>query len=215
MNTTSTPSGRPFRFRWYRWRRRLAAASAAVAAAGALLVLRPPAPPTVEVLAASRDLSGLAPLTGADTVVREVPAALAPEGALAPDHPVEGVSLRSPVHAGEILTEARLADPPAAGYGADLVAAPVRLADPGVAALLRPGSRVDVFAAGDPSTAEFPGPAAAPARTVVTDRPVIAVADAEGTPAGAGPLVVLAVTGPEARSLAGHSADRLSIAIRG
>ncbi|MEY9213873.1 Flp pilus assembly protein CpaB [Thermobifida halotolerans] len=217
MNATSDSSRRPLRFRWHRWRRLLGALSAATAAAGALLVLRPPPPPAAEVLVAARDLSGLAPLTGADTVVREVPEALLPEGALPAGHRVEGVSLRSPVRAGEILTEVRLADPPAAGYGADLVAAPVRLADADAVALLRPGSRIDVLAAvGDPLAAGFAGDGAVAARTIVADRPVVAVPSADPAAGEAGALVVLAVTEEEARSLAGHAgAGRLSIAIRG
>ncbi|KUP97607.1 Flp pilus assembly protein CpaB [Thermobifida cellulosilytica] len=214
-DTASTSPGRPFRFRLHRWRRLLAASAAAAAATGALLVLRPPPAPTVEVLVAARDLSGLSPLAADDAVVREVPEALAPEGALSPEHPVAGASLRSPVRAGEILTEVRLADPPAAGYGADLVAVPVRLADPGAAALLRPGSRIDVLAAADPLADGFAAREPAPARTVVADRPVVAVPDTDGADGGTGALVVLAVTEAEARSLAGHTADRLSIAIRG
>lgn len=125
-----------------------------------------------------------------------------------------GRALRSPVRAGEILTEVRLADPPAAGYGADLVAAPVRLADPALAALLHPGSRIDVLAAtSDPLAVESPGPETA--RRVVRDRPVITVVAEDGLAGSPGSLIVLAVTDEEAQALAGHAADRLSIAIRG
>ena len=108
----------------------------------------------------------------------------------------------------------RLADPPAAGYGADLVAAPVRLADPGAAALLRPGSRIDVLAAaGDPLVVDYPGPDTA--RRIVRDRPVITVVAEDDAAHSLGTLIVLAVTDEEAQALAGHAADRLSIAIRG
>ncbi|GAB7100967.1 hypothetical protein JCM3263A_24420 [Thermobifida fusca] len=214
MKLFSTTARRPFWARWHRWRRLLAATAAALAAAGALLVLRPPAPPAVEVLVAAHDLSGLVPLTDADTVARSIPAAVVPDGALAPGDPVAGRALRSPVRAGEILTEVRLADPPAAGYGADLVAAPVRLADPGAAALLRPGSRIDVLAAaGDPPVVDYPGPDTA--RRIVRDRPVITVVAEDDAAHSLGTLIVLAVTDEEAQALAGHAADRLSIAIRG
>ncbi|TDQ44260.1 Flp pilus assembly protein CpaB [Actinorugispora endophytica] len=209
------PRGRPLRLGWHRWRRPLGAACAAAAVAGALLVLRPPPPPSVEVLVAARDLSALEPLTGTDTAVRAVPEPLAPDGALPPDHPIAGASLRSPVRAGEVLTGVRLADPPAAGHGAGLVAAPVRVADPDAVALLRPGSRIDVLAAaGDPLSTGYAE--APPARTVVTDRPVIAVPSAAPGTAEPGALVLIAVTEEEARTLAGHApAGRLSITIRG
>lgn len=185
--------------------------------AGALLVLRPPPPPTVEVLVAARDLSALEPLTEADTAVRAFPEPLVPVGALPPDHPAAGSSLRSPVRAGEVLTGVRLADPPAAGHGPDLVAAPVRVADPGAVALLRPGSRIDVLAAvGDPLFTEHTGHGAAAARTLVTDRPVIAVPGTASATAERGALVLIAVTEAEARSLAGHAlGGELSITIRG
>src|SRR5690606_28555705 len=104
----------------------------------------PPPPPAMEVLVAAHDLSGLVPLTDADTVARSIPAAVVPDGALAPGDPAAGRAVRSPGGAGEIRHEVRGADPPAAGHGADLVVVPVRLAVPGAAALLRPGSRIDV-----------------------------------------------------------------------
>ena len=69
-----------------------------------------PAPPAVEVLVAAHDLSGLVPLTDADTVARSIPAAVVPDGALAPGDPVAGRALRSPVRAG-YSTEVRLRTP--------------------------------------------------------------------------------------------------------
>ncbi|MFC7326655.1 SAF domain-containing protein [Marinactinospora rubrisoli] len=199
-----------------RWRRPLGAVCAALAVAGAVLSLRPPAPPTIDVLVAARDLTALEPLGRGDTARRAVPRDTAPTGALTPADDPLGAALTAPMRRGEILTTARIADPPAAPYGAGMVAAPVRVADPGAVALLRPGSRVDVLAAAqDPLAAEF-GAAAAPAELVVRDRPVIAVPGAEPADGESGALLLLAVTEEESRTLAGRAvADRLSITIRG
>ncbi|GAA3724016.1 Flp pilus assembly protein CpaB [Spinactinospora alkalitolerans] len=199
-----------------RWRRTLGACCAALAAAGIVLVLRPPTAPTVDVVVAARDLTALAPLGEGDTAVRALPGDAVPDGALRPDTALTGASLRSPVRRGEVFTDARLADPPAAGHGADVVAAPVRVADPGAAALLRPGSRIDVLAAAhDPLAAEFGG-ATAPAEVVAADRPVIAVPEEEAPAGESGALVLVAVSTEEARVIAAHTVSgRLSITIRG
>ncbi|PPK70383.1 SAF domain-containing protein [Actinokineospora auranticolor] len=55
-----------------------------------------------------------------------------------------------PIGAGEPITELRLFGPEttAAAAGPDAAVVPVRVAEPGVVALLRPGARVDVLAAG-------------------------------------------------------------------
>ncbi len=52
------------------------------------------------------------------------------------------------MRAGETITDVRLVGPALlAGYGDQLVAAPVRIADAGSAALLQPGDVIDVLAA--------------------------------------------------------------------
>ncbi|WP_333486340.1 Flp pilus assembly protein CpaB [Streptomonospora mangrovi] len=196
-----------------------------------MLLLRPPPAPTAEVWVAARPLTALEPISAGDLAVRTLPVHAVPEGALSPARSAVGRSLSGPVGRGEVITRARLADPPARGHGPGMVAAPLRVPDPGVVDLLRPGSRVDVLAAApDPAAAgfdgaRFGGPAAAPAVTVVEDRPVIAVPgprpdSGAGSGGGAGgppgALVLLAVPPHEARALAGHAAgDLLSITIRG
>ncbi|MBV2361988.1 SAF domain-containing protein [Streptomonospora nanhaiensis] len=209
-----------------RWRRALGAACAALALTGAVLLLRPTPAPTAEVWVAARPLTALEPIAPGDLILRALPAGAVPDGALEPSHPTVGRSLSGPVGRGEVITRARLADPPARGHGPGMVAAPLRVPDPGVVDLLHPGSRVDVLAApADPAVATAAdfggtgGPAAAPAVTVVEDRPVIAVPDpgsggglGGGSPGG---LVLLAVRPDEARALAGHAAGLLSITIRG
>ncbi|MBB6173548.1 Flp pilus assembly protein CpaB [Nocardiopsis mwathae] len=199
-----------------RYRRPLGAVCAALALGGAVLIIRPPPAPTVEVLVAARDLTAESPLTAADLTARALPSRAVPDGALRPDSAPVGSGLAGPMRRGEVLTTARVADPPASGYGADLVAAPVRVADPGAVALLHPGSRVDILSAAPAPAADL-GAAAPAAATVAANRPVIAVPDEQGAISGeAGALILVAVSDDEARALAGRAAaERLSITIRG
>jgi pilus assembly protein CpaB len=131
------------------WHRRLLAAGLAAASmAVALHQLEPSPDPTTRVLAAARDLPGGAQLTSAD--VREValPRDLVPAGALTPDDPRAGRMLAGPVRAGAALTDVDLVGPALLrGQGAELVAAPVRVADVGALSLVRVGDRVDLLAA--------------------------------------------------------------------
>lgn len=195
-----------------RHRRTAAALLAAAALAAALLTLRPPPAPVTVVLTAAHDLDASEPLTAHDLTPLSLPSSAVPHGALPPDTATAGRFLNAPVRRGEVITDARLSDPPALAYGEDLVAVPVPVADPGTVALLSPGSRVDVLAAhgGD----EFAPVRAGPAVEVVRDRPVLALPGTSGS--GDEALVVIAATPDEARALAGHAAfSRLSVAIRG
>ncbi|MFE1170059.1 SAF domain-containing protein [Nocardiopsis sp. NPDC058789] len=199
-----------------RHRRAVASVLTALAVVCAVLVLRPPPQPEAEVLVAARDLDPTAPLSGDDLAPVVVAQRSVPDGALSPGDPTAGLTLNAPVRRGEVLTDARLSDPPAARYGADMVAVPVRVADAGVVGLLSPGSRVDVLAA--TGADEFGGPpsGAGPAVEVVGDRPVLAVPAEEGPSGEVGSLVVIAATSEEARTLAGHAiSSRLSVTIRG
>lgn len=129
------------------------AAAVLLAALALLLALRPaPAParpPTAAPVAvAAHDLPAGAVLSSRDVAVIRLPPDVVPRG-VAPDaQPLVGRVLAGAVRSGEPLTDARLV-----GAGltallpADLVAAPVRLADLAVAALVRTGDRVDVLAA--------------------------------------------------------------------
>jgi hypothetical protein len=137
------------------------------------------------------------------------------------DSPV-GQILAGPVRRGEPLTDRRFVGPSLlAGFGDDLVAAPVRLADPGVLAVVRPGDLVDVLAArpaGDPTLADSPTPSddASPpglAAVVAAGVRVIAVPagdtnvedslNAASTVVGGdGALVILATTPQAAQRLA-------------
>ncbi|WP_046472258.1 RcpC/CpaB family pilus assembly protein [Allosalinactinospora lopnorensis] len=200
-----------------RYRSGLGALCAALALVGAVLLLRPPSAATVDVLVASRDLTALSPISEGDLSVRALPREAVPDGALRPGSEPTERSLAGPMLRGEVITTARVADPPAEAYGPGMVAAPVRIADPGVAALLGPGSRVDILAAGgDPFLADAGDGPAGPAATVAADRPVIAVPEEDGTAQEAGALILVAATPEEARALAGHAAaGHLSVSITG
>jgi hypothetical protein len=101
------------------------------------------------------------------------------------------------------------------GLAAGQVAAPVRLVDPGVGALLRVGAIVDVLAV--PASPTGSADAVTRPATAVAER--VRVLAVPRTPAGgdsAGTLVLLAVTPAEARALAGAEAGgRLSVALTG
>ncbi|CAM4129740.1 SAF domain-containing protein [Nocardiopsis rhodophaea] len=200
-----------------RYRRPLGALCAAFALAGAVLLVRPPPDPTTEVLVAARDLTAESPLASADLTVRSLPSPVVPEGALRPGSEPVGAGLTGPMRRGEVLTTARVADPPAREYGSDMVAAPVRVADPGAVALLRPGRRVDILSAAPAPAADLDIAPAPSAERVVSDRPVIAVPEEPDSASGdAGALILVAVTDEEARILAGRAAaERLSITMRG
>lgn len=218
------------------WHRRLAAA--ALAAAGVALAIHAlePAPAqTTAVLAAARDLPGGVSLQPSDLRVVELPHDAVPAGALRPGDPRVTRPLAAPVRAGEPLTDVRLLGPTlldAYSKGRELVAATVRLADPGELATVRVGDRIDVLAV---STDTAPA-----AHVVARAVPVIALPGAAGSEAtgeatqnapplpadlgairatvadGSGGLVVLAVSPDVAAGLARAAVTaRLSVVLRG
>ncbi|SOE00986.1 Flp pilus assembly protein CpaB [Blastococcus haudaquaticus] len=174
-----------------------------LAALALVLALRPaprPAaadvPATTPVAVAATDLLPGAPLTSQDVRLVRFPDDLAPTGTTADAADLAGRVLAGPVRAGEPLTDVRLVG---AGLTARLpegqVAAPVRLADLAVAALVRAGDRVDVLAT---------APDAAAAEVVAASALVLA-APAAG-PEGAGGLLLLAVDPATAARLAAMAA---------
>jgi Flp pilus assembly protein CpaB len=191
------------------------------AAAGLLVVLAvgflaaPSAlPPGTPVLVAARDLAPGVALGPADVVVRSVPGELVPGGALAEPAAVTGRQVVGGVRAGEALTDVRLLGPVAAVAAVgvpDAAGVPVRLADAGVAALLTPGTRVDLVAAGAAGAAGADGsgttagagtvPDAAPA-VLAPGAVVLAVLPAPARTANAAPVVVVALPGAVAARVA-------------
>lgn len=132
-----------------RVRRALATAFGVLAVVLALCPAHPS--PTTAVLVAARDLPAGSVLGAAEVMVQEVPAHLLPDGAAQVPGPVLGRVLAAPVRRGEPLTDVRLAGPEltrAVAMNPEAVSVALRLADPGVAALLRPGLTVDVVTAG-------------------------------------------------------------------
>jgi len=150
--------GRTLRRALARRRRLLAAGLAAAAVAVGLPVLAPPDPVTVPVTVAASDLPAGRFLTGSDTTIERWPAENLPSGLLpAP----EGRRLASPLRRGEPVTDARLTgEGLLTGQSRNVLALPVRLADPASAELVRTGDRVDVLA-GDPQDTPVPSERAA------------------------------------------------------
>ncbi|MFC4942021.1 SAF domain-containing protein [Pseudonocardia sp. GCM10023141] len=135
------------------WRRtvllRRIAAGALAALALVLALLPRSGTAGAPVLVAAVELPAGVALRDADLAVRTWPAELVPAGALRAVDAAAGRVLIGAAHAGEPLTDLRFLDAgPAAAGGPDGAAVPIRLADAGVAALLRPGSRVDVVTVG-------------------------------------------------------------------
>lgn len=203
-------------------RRWLAAGLLAAAVAVGLQVLAPEPVGGVSVLVAARDVPAGTTLSAGDVRrVRWTPSAV-PAVAVR-DGEVSGEVVASALSAGELLTTTRLLGPGLlAGRDGDEVAAPVRLADAQVSALLRPGARIDVLAAVDGDRT---------ARTVARGATVLAVpaaaaqsrglltgtGDASGAAADSvgGGLVLLAVDASTAAELAQAAARGvLSVVLR-
>ncbi|MFI2365745.1 RcpC/CpaB family pilus assembly protein [Promicromonospora sp. NPDC019610] len=142
-----SPASRQARRILWRWRFALAAALFGLAATLTVHLLRPPPPPTVDVAVTARAVAPGTQLTRADVAVRAVAADLAPPGAL---HSVRAVLGRAAVvglpEGAPLHTSLVSDDGVSAAAPRGTVVVPVRLSDDAVAALLRPGDRVDLLA---------------------------------------------------------------------
>jgi pilus assembly protein CpaB len=183
------------------WHRRLlAAAAAATAIVFVLEALQPSAPAMKPVLVASRDLAGGAALQRDDVQRIRRPADTLPSGAVSSLDALAGRPLAAPMREGEVLTDVRMLGPPLIAANRGKVATPVRLADPGIATLLRVGDRVNVL--GVPQAAD--GTTLGVAEVVASDIAVLAMpAPTDADTATAGALVVFAATPSDAQALAG------------
>ena len=180
---------RAVRHQLRRRRRLIAAVLAAAAVVAGLRTVAPPAPDTVAVLVAARDLPSGALLEDGDLLTRDFPAELAPPGATGA---ASGRVLAAPVRRGEVLTDVRVVGPGLALAQPGDTVLPVRLPDAGMATLLRPGDEIDLVAT-DPGTG---------ASTVVA-RDVTVLATPTGAPDGpaggsGGALVVVGASAEEA-----------------
>jgi pilus assembly protein CpaB len=185
------------------WPRALAlrrCTSAALVLLAAVLALRPnPArgAPTAPVLVAAHDLAPGRTLTPDDLRLVSAPAELVPPAALDSVEAATGRVLAGAAATGEPITRARLVGPDNTRLltsGTDAVAVPVRLADPAVADLLSPGTRVDVVTVDARGTA---GSLLASNAVVVTVRP--------GEREQTGRLVVIAMPRESATTVASVS----------
>jgi pilus assembly protein CpaB len=192
------------------WHRRLLAAGLAAGAMALALHAAEPRPgPTVPVVTAARELRGGVALTTEDLAIVDMPPDLVPAGAIATIDTTVGRVLAGPVRSGEPLTDVRLLGPGLlTGWGDQLVATPVRVADPGVAALVRPGDHIDLYAT--------PVTGIAPAAVVASQVPVLAIPDtAEDAVLAEGALVLVGTTARQAASLAEAAVTaRLSVVLR-
>lgn len=103
------------------------------------------------VVIAARDLSPGTVVEASQLTLARLPAQAVPDGAARSTAAVLGRTLAAPVRRGEALTDVRLTGPDlirSISTNPDLVSVPLRLADPGVAALLPAGATVDVVTTG-------------------------------------------------------------------
>jgi pilus assembly protein CpaB len=131
-------------------RRVAAAVLVGLAAITALYSSRDPSPGDMAVVAA-QDLSPGTVVEASQLTVRRLPAQAVPDGAARSPAAVLGRTVAAPVRRGEALTDVRLTGPDLTQFisgNSELVSVPLRLADPGVAALLRAGTTVDVVTVG-------------------------------------------------------------------
>jgi Flp pilus assembly protein CpaB len=186
-----------------RWHRRLLAGLFAAAAVYfGLATFSPPPAVSTPVLAAARDLPGGVTPSASDLRTLRLPAAVVPSGTLRPGADLSRRVLATPVRSGEPLTDARFLTPTAVPSG--LLAYPLRLDDADIAALLRPGDRVDLYAAS--ATADDS------ATRLATAVPVLALP--APTRSSGGALVVLAASPATAARLAQSTTNtRISVAL--
>lgn len=188
-----------------RHRRPFGALMAGGAALALVQTVSPSPPVRRPVVVAAHDLPAGAVLGSSDLSVAMLPPSAVPAGSSPSSSTFSGKRVAGPMRAGEPITDRRvLGRALIAGYPRGIVAAPVRIHDPDVVALLQVGSRIDVYAARDASSL---------AAVVVADVPVIGLPRTDDEHEGG--LVVLAVTSTQAAALAEASATAaLSLTLR-
>jgi len=135
-----------------RYRRMLAAAATGLAVYFALSAVTAE-PEGRAVVVAGRDLDSGVRLRASDVRATSLPRAAVPAGAAVDLRDVVGRTTSGALRDGEVLTDRRTVRAgPLEGFGPGRVLSVVRVTDPSVLALLRPGDRVDVVAvSGDDS----------------------------------------------------------------
>ena len=130
-----------------RHRRGLAGVAAAASIAALGLAVQPHGPATRAVVVAAIDLPTGRSLVAGDLAVAQVPAGVLPAGTSTDAGDLLGRVLSAPLARGEAVAEHRLTALPTWSVPPGTMPIPVRFADPGAAALLTAGQRVDVVAA--------------------------------------------------------------------
>jgi len=206
------------RLLFWRMRAVLVVAGLLVAAGAVARQAAPPMPPVEPVVVAAHDLTAGQPLAAGDLRVVRMPAGLVPDGATSDPSALVDRAVTAGVPSGLPVVAAQLdGDRFGLALPAGTVAVPIRLADPAVAGLLRPGDRVDLVA---PTGVDgWAGAEAAPATVLARGALVLEVLDrvaedgnllggwASGSASGstvgsAEPLVVVAVAPQEGHLLA-------------
>ncbi|GAA4837387.1 SAF domain-containing protein [Actinomycetospora corticicola] len=160
------------------------------------------------VVVAARDLAPGGALAPDDVVLVDRPPDTVPRGALVATDAAVGGHLVGGVRAGEVLTDVRLVGPGAARASAgtaDAAGVPLRLADPALAVLVRPGALVDVV--GGARGGGQDGAILAPGARVLT---VLSGEDRTSSP-----VVVVALPGPlAARVAAATTGQEVTLTLR-
>lgn len=180
---------------------RRAVAAVLVVLAGVLALRGDPAAASTEVVVAARDLQPGQVITDGDLRTVSVGARTVPEGAVTAVDAVSGRTSAGAVRAGETLTDVRVVGPSLAALAtghSGATSVPVRLSDPDVADLLRPGDEVDVLVLGR---------GAGDVRVLAAGAVVLAVQPAAERRSGDGRLVVLGVGADQAAAVATASLE--------
>lgn len=119
--------------------------------AGAVALNPPPVSGGQSVVALTRDLPIGAELTAQDLEVLRVERV--PDGAIVDPARAQGQVLAGRARRGEVITDARLADPVGPNPGSGRVAVPVRPADPAIVDLIGPGMHVAIILVGEAGAA--------------------------------------------------------------
>ncbi|MEH0108271.1 Flp pilus assembly protein CpaB [Tersicoccus sp. MR15.9] len=233
----STPAGRMIRpvradrspprrlVRLLRRRRRLLIALLLCGAAGvAVDGLTPASAPTVPVVVVARDLPAGAVLTGGDLTRADWPPGAVPDGAVAATETVTGGRLGAPLRRGSPVTDAALLGPGLlTGSPPGQSAVPLRVSDPTVLRVLRPGDRVDVVLAARQDAATADGSGSSPARTLARSVTVLWTSGASAAATtGTGvwptanedaPLAVVGVPRAVAAELAGSTSGTTTVGL--
>lgn len=197
-----------------RHRRGLAGVAAAASIAALGLAVQPHGPATRAVVVAATDLPTGRSLVAGDLAVAQVPAGVLPAGTSPDAAGLLGRVLSAPLARGEAVAEHRLTALPGWSVPPGTLPIPVRFADPGAAALLTSGQRVDVVAASGPGLeGDVPFTSA---ELVAQDVLVLAVISADPgsggiladrqSPGDGTPLVLLAAERGPALAIAGAQA---------